>query len=125
MSMVLVGVFMDMFNTLLSPGEGVAQPVKILMLVGGILTLALGVTVYVKAELGEGPLEGMMFVISGKLGVSIGVAKVLQDLSFVSLGWVLGWTPQVGTLVSALAVGPVTQFFFRIGQQKKAPTAPK
>lgn len=126
LSMVLVGVFLDMFNTLLALGQGLGQPGKSLLLMGGILTLALGIAVYVRAGLGEGPVEGMMFVISQKLGVGIGAAKVLQDISFVSLGWILGWPPQLGTLISAVAVGPVTQLFFRImDRQKTAHYAPK
>jgi len=125
MSMVLVGVFMDMFGTLTAFGEGIAMPQRLILLVTGIVTLALGISIYVRAGLGEGPVEGMMFVLSRKLGVSIGVAKVIQDLSFIIIGWLLGWTPQLGTLVSALGVGPVTQGFLRIMEKKKAPMAPK
>src|SRR5690554_1818044 len=124
MSMVLVGIFIDVFQKVLAT-DAVPQ---ILLLLFGIGVEALGIAVYVRADLGEGPVEGTMFVLTDKLKVSVGVAKVIQDFSFVIGAVVVGWMPQWGTLVSALGVGPATQFFLRIvqrGENKKAPAAPK
>jgi len=123
MSMVLVGVFLDMFHFLLNWTDGVIpQPV---LLAAGIVSLALGIAVYVLAGLGEGPVEGMMFVLSQRLTISVGAAKVLQDLSFLALAWALSNPPLWGTLITALGVGPITQAFLGLlGARKKAPPAP-
>lgn len=119
MSMVLVGVFLDLFNLFLALGEGLGQVQKVGLLIGGIITLALGISIYVRAGLGEGPVEGMMFVLSDKLRLGVGPAKVVQDLSFVVLAAALGLLPQFGTLLSALGVGPVTQFLLRIMEKRE------
>ncbi|MGI6364667.1 MAG: YczE/YyaS/YitT family protein [Bacillota bacterium] len=125
MSMVLVGLFIDLYNWLL-PLEAISRPTLRIFLLGlGIISLALGISIYVRAELGEGPVEGMMFVLSDKLKVKVGVAKVLQDLIFLGLAMVLGVLPQWGTVATALCVGPLAQFFMQgAGKKKKAPLAP-
>lgn len=124
MSMVLVGIFLDLFHNLLGLGTG-SVFLKILLLAAGIIALALGIAVYVRADLGEGPVEGTMFVLSQKLGISVGAAKVAQDLSFLALAGMLGRVPMWGTLATALGVGPVTQLFLRLlAKKKEAPEAP-
>ena len=119
MSMVLVGVFMDMFGFLTALGHGLDLVWQVGLMLLGITAMAFGISVYVRAGLGEGPVEGFMFVLSDKLGVNVGKAKIVQDLSFVICGFLLGWVPQVGTLVSAVAVGPVTQVFLRFLENKE------
>lgn len=125
MSMVLVGLFIDLYNWLL-PLEAISSPaLRILLLFLGIISLALGISIYVRAGLGEGPVEGLMFVLSDKLKVKVGTAKVLQDLSFLGLALLLGGVPRCGTVVTALSVGPLAQVFMQwIGKKKKAPAAP-
>jgi hypothetical protein len=127
MSMILVGLFIDIIQSL--AGGTIAGMPELPLLAAGIIIMALGISIYVKAGLGEGPVEGMMFVLSDKLGISIGSAKVIQDLSFVFLGCLLGQFPKWGTLVTALGVGPLTQGLMRISdltrEMKKAPEAPK
>lgn len=125
MSMVLVGLFIDLYNWLL-PLEAISSPaLRILLLFLGIISLALGISIYVRAGLGEGPVEGLMFVLSDKLKVKVGTAKVLQDLSFLGLALLLGGFPRWGTVVTALSVGPLAQVFMQwIGKKKKAPAAP-
>lgn len=125
LSMVLVGVFLDLFKDLLALGDGYDIIRKAVLLAAAIPTLALGISVYVNAGLGEGPVEGTMFVLSNKLKVSVGVAKVTQDLSFLALAALLGRAPMWGTVFSALGVGPLTQLFLRLLEKmKKAPEAP-
>lgn len=114
MSMLLVAVFIEMFGLLVVYGRQFGAVERALLLAAGIGAMALGIAVYVRAELGEGPVEGLMFVISDKLNISVGRAKVLEDCLFVLGGVLLGWPLQVGTLVSALTVGPATQLFLTL-----------
>lgn len=111
MSMVLVGLYIDFYNWLL-PLEAITGVVlEVFILFFGIVSVSLGISIYVRAELGEGPVEGMMFVLSNKLKLTVGPAKILQDFTFLGLSLVLGVIPQWGTVVTALSVGPLTQFF--------------
>lgn len=114
MSMVLVGLFIDLYNFLL-PLEGITSlPPRLLIHLLGIVSMALGISIYVRAGLGEGPVEGMMFVLSNKLKVRVGIAKIIQDFSFLALALALGGIPQWGTLVTALSVGPLTELLLRV-----------
>lgn len=125
LSMVLVGIFLDLFNVILALGTDYGFIQKLLLLAVAIPTLALGVSIYVKADLGEGPVEGFMFAINHRLGISVGAAKVVEDLSFIVAASVLGRFPMWGTVLSALGVGPLAQVFLRIiDSLKKAPEAP-
>jgi len=125
MSMVFVGLFIDLFNSSLSFSWVGTIYGNILTLIAGVISLALGISIYVRAGLGEGPVEGMMFVLSRKLNTNVGTAKVVQDFSFLALAWALGQFPQWGTLVTALTVGPMTQGFLSLMRaKKKAPQAP-
>ncbi|HOB35277.1 MAG TPA: hypothetical protein PKL39_05995, partial [Bacillota bacterium] len=90
MSMVLVGLFIDLYNGIMGLEAIDGLGVRVVVLAAGITALALGISVYVSAGLGEGPVEGMMFVLSNKLRLGVGPAKVAQDLSFLVLAWVLG-----------------------------------
>ena len=111
MSMVLVGLYIDFYNWLLPLEAITGLFIRLFILFFGIVAVALGISIYVRAGLGEGPVEGMMFVLSNKLKLKVGAAKILQDLSFLGLSLVLGVVPQWGTVVTALSVGPLTQFF--------------
>ena len=111
MSMVLGGLYIDFYNWLLPLEAITGLFIRLFILFFGIVAVALGISIYVRAGLGEGPVEGMMFVLSNKLKLKVGAAKILQDLSFLGLSLVLGVVPQWGTVVTALSVGPLTQFF--------------
>lgn len=111
MSMVLVGLYIDFYDWLLPLEAITGLFIRLIILFFGIVAVALGISIYVRAGLGEGPVEGMMFVLSNKLKLKVGAAKILQDLSFLGLSLVLGVVPQWGTVVTALSVGPLTQFF--------------
>ena len=123
LSMVLVGLFIDMYNWMLPLASLGGFALRLFILFFGIISVSLGISIYVRAELGEGPVEGMMFVLSSKLKLKVGVAKVLQDFSFLVLSLVLGIIPQWGTLVTALSVGPLTQFFLEKFSETEKGTA--
>lgn len=118
MSMVLVGLYIDLYNWLL-PLEAITDFALRIFLFFGIVAVALGISIYVRAGLGEGPVEGMMFVLSNKLKLKVGPAKILQDFSFLGLSLILGVIPQWGTVVTALSVGPLTQIFLQRFSRKE------
>lgn len=46
-----------------------------------------------------------------RLGLSIGTARTVIEVTVLAAGWLLGGTVGIGTVVFALAIGPLTQFF--------------
>ncbi len=119
LSMMLVAVFIDLFGLLTFFGYSFALWQRVLVQGAGVFATASGIAIYVRAGLGEGPVEGLMFVLSEKLRLSVGVAKIVKDCLFVVGGVLLGWQLQAATLVTALTVGPVTQFMLSLPEKVK------
>lgn len=63
------------------------------------------------AQLGPGPRDGLMTGLARRSGWSIRRVRTLIELTVLAAGVALGGTVGVGTVVFALGVGPVTQFF--------------
>lgn len=118
MSMLLVGWFLDLFLARGIAPEPASLPVQILVLASGILIFSTGIVTYVRAGLGEGPVEAMMFVLSKRLKLPVGRAKVLQDCMFVVGGLFLGTPLRLGTLITAFSVGPVTGWLLDVFERR-------
>ncbi|MFD8804576.1 YitT family protein [Streptomyces sp. NPDC059597] len=86
-------------------------PVRWALLAGGVLLNGFSVAVYVGARLGPGPRDGLMTGGSAASGRSIRFVRTLMEIAVLVLGWLLGGGVGAGTVLYALAVGPVTQFF--------------
>ncbi|MGW5932379.1 membrane protein YczE [Streptomyces anulatus] len=86
-------------------------PARVGLLVGGVLLNGLSVAVYVGARFGPGPRDGLMTGASAATGRSIRFVRTLIEIAVLAVGWLLGGTVGVGTVLYALAVGTTTQFF--------------
>ena len=75
-------------------------------MLGGTFVVALGSGFYIGAGLGPGPRDGVMTGLARR-GVNIGIARIIVEVTALSLGWLLGGTVGVGTVVFALGVGPL------------------
>ena len=83
----------------------------------GLLPVALvcfgvGSAFYIGAALGAGPRDSLMLVVSRRLGVRIGAARTATEVAALGLGFALGGTAGVGTLVFALGIGPAVELSF-------------
>lgn len=91
--------------------QHLGPPARVWLLVGGVVLNGLSVAVYVGARLGPGPRDGLMTGASAVTGRSIRLIRTLIEITVLAVGWLLGGSVGVGTVLYALAVGPVTQFF--------------
>ena len=83
----------------------------------GLIVLALvcfgvGSAFYICASLGAGPRDSLMLVSSRRLGVRIGVARTGIEIAALVVGFLLGGTVGIGTLVFAVGIGPVVEASF-------------
>lgn len=108
-SIRLLAVSADLGLALLP--ERLGLPARIALLLGGVLLNGLAVAVYVGARLGPGPRDGLMTGLSAATGLSLRRVRTLIEVAVLAAGWLLGGTVGVGTVLYALAVGPLTQFF--------------
>ena len=84
---------------------------QIFNLVAGVGLNGLAAAIYVGARLGPGPRDGLMTGFAAKTGKSIRLVRTLIELTVLAAGWLLGGTVGVGTILYALAIGPLTQAF--------------
>ncbi|MEV7192098.1 hypothetical protein AB0N81_09830 [Streptomyces sp. NPDC093510] len=91
--------------------EDLNLPVRIGLLVAGVVLNGLSVAVYVGARFGPGPRDGLMTGAAAVTGRSLRRVRTVIELSVLAVGWLLGGTVGVGTVLYAVAVGTVTQFF--------------
>jgi len=81
------------------------------LLIGGLVVNGLAGGLYIGSQLGPGPRDGLMTGIARRTGWSLRLVRTGLELSVLAIGWLLGGTVGVGTVLYALAIGPLVQFF--------------
>ena len=79
---------------------------KLLMAVFAVLLVGLGSGFYLIANLGPGPRDGLMTGIQRITNFPIAAVRAGIEITVVSIGWYLGGTVGVGTLLFAFGIGP-------------------
>ncbi len=93
--------------------------VRVPLLVGGILVIAVAICLVVSTELGSGPTEVLMLGLMHR-GLGVIPARWLSDGVPMMIGVVIGGSIGVGTLVFVLAMGPLVKFgLHRLGYQPR------
>ncbi len=80
---------------------------KTLLMVGGVVLNALATALYLGSQFGPGPRDGLMTGLHRRTGVSIRLVRTGLEVAVVVVGWVLGGVVGVGTVLYALAIGPL------------------
>lgn len=86
-------------------------PVRIVGLLGGIVLLGMATGMYIGAGFGPGPRDGLMTGLARRTGRSIRLVRTGIELTVLVVGFLLGGTVGVGTVLFAVGIGPITQFF--------------
>lgn len=89
------------------PAEDVA--LRLAELTAGILLIGVASGLYLAADLGPGPRDGLMTGLHHRFGWSIARARLGLELSVLGVGWLLGGTVGIGTVAFALGIGPIVQ----------------
>ena len=84
---------------------------KLPVLAAGCVILAFGMTIVIKSDAGTGPNDLVALVISDKSHFKFSIVRVIVDVGFVAVGFLLGGSFGIGTIVCACLVGPVAGFF--------------
>jgi uncharacterized membrane protein YczE len=82
-----------------------------LLMVGGVLLNAFATALYIGSQFGPGPRDGLMTGLHRRTGVSVRVVRTGLEITVVVIGWVLGGVVGVGTVLYAVAIGPLVQVF--------------
>ncbi len=81
------------------------------LLIGGLLLNGLAGGLYIGSQLGPGPRDGLMTGLARRTGWSLRLVRTGLELTVLAVGWLLGGVVGIGTVVYALAIGPLVQFF--------------
>ena len=79
---------------------------KVVQTVFGTLIVGFGSALYLIANLGPGPRDGLMTGIQEATGRPIALVRVLLEVTVISIGWFFGGTIGIGTVIFAFGVGP-------------------
>jgi hypothetical protein len=79
---------------------------KFIMLVCGVLLVGFGSGLYLIANLGPGPRDGLMTGLQKKTNLPIAAVRAFIEITVATVGWYLGGTLGEGTLLFALGIGP-------------------
>lgn len=105
---LIIGVMIDVTAAVVP--EAGNTVVAIFMLGSGILLIGFASGLYIGANLGPGPRDGLMTGIARK-GPSIRLTRSIIEIVVLIAGWLLGGAFGIGTIAFALLIGPLVQFF--------------
>jgi uncharacterized membrane protein YczE len=89
-------------------------PAQLAMMLAGVVAIAIGSGLYLAADLGPGPRDGLMTGLHLRFGWSIRRARTGIELSVLVAGFLAGGTIGLGTVVFALGIGPLVQLALRV-----------
>lgn len=108
LNMILIGLFIDLFNWLLPDIISTVGQVTIYVL--GVVVIAYGVGVYVCPNMGAGPRDSLMLLFVEKFNLSIRTVRTIIEITVGVVGWLLGGPVGIGTVLIALFTGQIIQF---------------
>lgn len=117
--MVFGGPIIDVFSKLLTPLSIGTMPMTARVIVNciGCAILAYGMTMVITSDAGTGPNDLVAVVISDKLKKKFGITRIIVDICFALIGFLLGGTLGLGTVICAFLVGSVASVFMPVNRR--------
>ena len=112
-NVIVVGAVIDLCMATIPPPHGLTLRTIFLLFGVGLNGVATGA--YIGAGLGPGPRDGLMTGLAAR-GHSIRVVRTVLEVAVLAGGWALGGTVGIGTVVYALAIGPLAHIFIPLLQ---------
>tara|TARA_Y100000992_G_scaffold295235_1_gene255904 strand:- start:70 stop:717 length:648 start_codon:yes stop_codon:yes gene_type:complete len=83
---------------------------QLILAIFSVITVGIGGGIYLVSNLGAGPRDGLMIGLQKKTNLPIAAVRAFLEISVVSIGWYLGGTVGIGTLLFAFGIGPCVAF---------------
>ena len=115
LDMVLTGIFIDIFNALLPTIHGFFP--QLLAFCVGLFLLGFGCGMYIVANLGVGPRDTLMLLITHKLNWSVGQARTTMEVIVAITGFFLGGPIGIGTFIMSFGLGPIVQWALKVNEK--------
>ena len=79
---------------------------QLILAVISVITVGIGGGIYLVSNLGAGPRDGLMIGLQKVTNSPVALVRAILEISVVTVGWYLGGTVGVGTLLFAFGIGP-------------------
>ncbi|MGP3590185.1 membrane protein YczE [Vagococcus sp. WN89Y] len=116
-NVIVIGLAADAALLLIPMLDSFISRCVLLLSAIGVNAIATGM--YIGAGFGAGPRDGLMTGINARTGWSVRSVRTAIELSVLLTGWLLGGTFGVGTVLYALAIGPLIQLCLPWFRQKR------
>ncbi|WP_443049363.1 membrane protein YczE [Streptomyces sp. NBC_00178] len=107
-----VGLAMDGTLAVVPDVQGLTA--RIAVMAAGIVLNGVATGLYISARFGPGPRDGLMTGLNRLTGRSIRLVRTAIEVAVVATGFLLGGSLGAGTVLYALAIGPLAQLFLRV-----------
>lgn len=110
-NMFLVGYTTDFFGFIYSflPEKSVVE--SFLLMLIGLFVTGYGVAMYMEANKGIAPYDSLGIIVTNKLKKDYGMVRMVQDISCVVIGFLLGGTVGIATVLTAFLMGYIITYF--------------
>ena len=98
---------------------------RLALVLAGIAFIGIGSGFYLTCNLGPGPRDGWMTGIHHRTGIPVARVRLAIEVTVLALGWLLGGTVGIGTVLFAVLIGPSVAYGLRVaGRVGRVPNAP-
>jgi uncharacterized membrane protein YczE len=111
-NVIVIAVTVDAGLAILPEPSDLA--VRVAMMLGAVLLNAVATVLYIGAGLGPGPRDGLMTGLVARTGLSVRLVRTTIEATVLAVGWLLGGTVGIGTVVYAFGIGPLVQLVLHL-----------
>ncbi|WP_433008538.1 YczE/YyaS/YitT family protein [Kribbella sp. CA-294648] len=109
---IVIGLVTDLTLSVVDRPD--ALWVRIVFMTAGVVVNAVAGALYIGAQLGPGPRDGMMTGLVRRTGKSVRLVRTSIEVTVLAIGWLLGGVVGFGTVFYALAIGPLVHVLLPI-----------
>lgn len=109
---IVIAAALQVMIGILPRPTGLGWQIALVLL--GIASIGVGSGLYLTTNLGPGPRDGLMTGLHQRTGIAITPARLGIEVAVLSIGWILGGTVGLGTVLFALLIGPSVGYGLRL-----------
>ena len=109
LNVVVIGLAADAGIALIAQPSNIV--LRLLLLVGGVIGNGIAGALYIGAQLGPGPRDGLWLGLVRRTGHSVRLWRTAIEVTVLVIGFILGGTVGLGTVLYAVLIGPLVQLF--------------
>ena len=85
---------------------------RILILTGGMLIIAIGIACYLQSNFARNPVDNLMMALQSLTGKSLAFTKTVMEVLVFVIAFLIGGPIGIGTIIITLIIGPLIQLFY-------------